>query len=305
MMPFVSVIVPVRNGEGTVHACLEALLAQDYPRDCYEVLVVDNDSTDRTADVIRQYPVRYLAERETHSPAAARNRGIREARGELLALIDADCVAVPQWLRAGLSAFHEEGVGGAAGPICGYRSSTLAQRYVDLREAFSQRWALTEAFKPFAQTGNAFYRKAVFDRIGGFDTTLRVGEDADLAWRMQDQMGFSMAYSPDAVVYHRHQDSVQGLLTQRRGYGYGSVLLYLKYREQMGRRTFRHTCRDVIALGRRVGRCLGAGAAGLASWLRGRPDWEPAAMAALDVGSYLAWKLGQAQGSLRYHVWYV
>ena len=91
--PFVSVIVPVRNGERTVADCLTSLLELDYPTDSREILVVDNGSTDRTAEIVQRLPVTYLLE-ERVGRSHARNRGIEASSSELLAFIDADCVEI-------------------------------------------------------------------------------------------------------------------------------------------------------------------------------------------------------------------
>ena len=107
-MPFVSVVVPVRNGERTIAACLESLLAQDYPKDKVEIIVVDNDSADHTAEIIQRYPVTYLLEREVRNPGGVRNRGMREVRGDIVAFTDGDCVAVQDWLQRGVAAFRQK-----------------------------------------------------------------------------------------------------------------------------------------------------------------------------------------------------
>ena len=107
--PFVSVIVPVRNEESYVADCLRSLLNQDYPWDGFEIIVVDNDSSDRSADVIAQFSVRYVFEKK-RGAAAARNAGVRQSKGELLAFIDSDCIAPPDWLSSLVLAFNRREV---------------------------------------------------------------------------------------------------------------------------------------------------------------------------------------------------
>ena len=92
-IPYISVIVPVYNGETTIGKCVEALLNQDYPKDKYEVIIVDNNSKDKTAEVIDQYPVTYALEKGTQSSYAARNSAIKMAKGDVLAFTDSDCIA--------------------------------------------------------------------------------------------------------------------------------------------------------------------------------------------------------------------
>src|SRR5688572_8958532 len=105
-LPFVSVIVPVLNDEARIGGCVAALLAQDYPRERYEVIVVDNGSTDRTYEVVRGYPVTLLSEAQIRSSFAARNKGMREAVGEIFAFTDSDCTPAPQWLAEGVRAIQ-------------------------------------------------------------------------------------------------------------------------------------------------------------------------------------------------------
>lgn len=302
--PLVSVIVGARNGEATIGACLESLLAQDYPTDRCEVIAVDNDSTDGTAARIKAYPVTYVFENAGHSAAWARNRGLREARGEIIAFTDADCVAAPDWLRRGVAAFAAPSIGCVAGEIVAYPPRTTAERYAESRKALSQRYALTESFKPYAQTANAFYRADVLRRIGPFDTALVIVEDADLGWRMQEQLGLTIAFCPEAVVHHKHRATVGELLRQRRGYGFSAVQIYRKYRAQMGPWTLKHTWWDARTLVKKSGRCVTAGARCALGRLRGDGDWDPAIFSALDVASHLAYELGRLQGSWKYRLWY-
>ena len=201
--PFVSVVVPVFNGADVLGDCLASLVAQDYPKDRCEIIVVDNNSTDATAEIIRRHPVRYVFENAVQSSYAARNRGIRESRGEILAFTDADCRAQSDWLRRGAAALSDARVGGAAGRIEAEPPTTLAQRYAVEKRALSQETAMTgNSFKPAAYTANAFYRKVVLERVRLFDAAVKSGGDADLAWRVQERLGLAIAYCPDAVVLH-------------------------------------------------------------------------------------------------------
>ncbi len=100
--PRVSVVVPTYNHAATIPLCIDALLAQDFPRDQYEVIFVDDGSADGTAGVVAGYAARDPRIRYVHQvnrgPAAARNRGAQEARGSILVFTDDDCVAEPTWL---------------------------------------------------------------------------------------------------------------------------------------------------------------------------------------------------------------
>jgi len=303
MLPFVSVIVPVFNGQDTIEACLNALVAQDYPADRYEVIIVDNNSTDGTTRLVQQFPVRYILERSRQSSYAARNRGVREAQGALLAFTDADCVPDPAWLRYGVAAFASATVGGVAGTIASLDPATVAQRYAVRKGALSQETALTQnSFRPAVYTANALYRKAALEQAGGFDPGVISGGDADLAWRVQE-LGFSITFAPQAVVRHRHRERVADLLRQRRNYGYGSVVNYVKHREAMGRRTLRHGYWELRAFLRKLGRLAGTA---VRCAIRGFPvgEREEVALDAVDVLAFCAKKAGQLSAAARYRVWY-
>lgn len=302
--PFVSIVVPVLNGEETITACLESVLRQDYPADRREILVVDNGSTDRTAEIIRRYPVRYLKE-AVRGSGSARNRGVAHARGELVAFLDADCVARPGWLRHAVRAFSDPAVGCVAGEIVPGGGETLARRYAQVRMMHSQRQAIAASFKPFAQTGNALYRRVALEQLGGFDLALRIGEDADLSWRLQQALGFRVVLAPNAVVSHYGPPRIRGLLKQAYGYGRASVDLYVKHRAQMGPRTLKHTYWELPGFCRKLRRVGAATWAAMRRGSFGGSSWEPAALAGLDLCVFLAQKLGQLAGSLRHRVWYV
>src|SRR5689334_6517067 len=105
-LPFVSVIVPVYNDQQRIVTCVEALLAQDYPRECYEVLVVDNGSTDGTLAALKALPITSLVENTKRGSYAARNKALQQAKGEVIAFTDSDCTPVPGWLAAGVAAIE-------------------------------------------------------------------------------------------------------------------------------------------------------------------------------------------------------
>jgi glycosyltransferase involved in cell wall biosynthesis len=112
--PQVSVVVPAYNAADTLSLCLSALARQDFPAEDYEVVVVDDGSTDATADVARRSGVRVFSQPNA-GPAAARNHGAQEARGEFLLFTDADCAPVPGWVRALTAPFADPQVAGAKG----------------------------------------------------------------------------------------------------------------------------------------------------------------------------------------------
>lgn len=225
--PFVSIVVPARNAEPTVGECLESLMRVDYDPERREILVVENDSSDRTGEIIREYPVRRLFE-PRRGPSAARNRGVEAAHGEIVAFTDADCVVTKRWLRELLRGFEAPDVWGVAGEIVAYPPRTAAERYLARRKARWQAPAL-RATRPFAVTSNVAFRRATFDRLGLFDTRLIKAQDKDFGWRFYADPELRLVYTPRALVLHHHRTTAWKLLTQHAGWGYGAALLHRKH----------------------------------------------------------------------------
>jgi cellulose synthase/poly-beta-1,6-N-acetylglucosamine synthase-like glycosyltransferase len=227
--PSVSVVVPVRNGRATIGACLDALLAQDYPGGT-EVIVVDNGSSDGTAAVARGREVALVHE-PRQGRAIARNAGIARAAGEIVAFVDADCVAEPDWLAALVVPFGDTAVGGVGGEIHALDPVTPVQAYLDRRETCWQQYCVQGGRRRrhgFLITANAAYRGTVLAEVGGFDPGFPPSEDVDLGWRVR-AAGHTLAYAPRAIVRHRLRERTRELFRQRYGYGYGRALFRRRY----------------------------------------------------------------------------
>lgn len=196
--PKVSVIVPVRDDRDRIGRCIEALLAQDYPRDLLEVIIVDNGSTDGTPEVVQQHAVTLLVESGRPTPYLARNRGLREASGDVIAFTDADCVARPDWVSQGLRALEQEGADLVGGRVAfSFTERRGAGECYDAITNLEMENNIRE--RGVAKTGNLFARKAVVEAIGPFPDNLRSG--GDVWWTGKaTRAGFRMVYGPDAVV---------------------------------------------------------------------------------------------------------
>lgn len=195
-MNVASVIIPVYNGAAVIGPCLDAVLQQELPRETYEVIVVDNGSTDGTVDVVRRYPVR-LATEGVRSSYAARNAGIRLARGAVLAFTDADCRPSHQWLSAAIEmlAHGADMVGGRIKQDLHDRGNPWEQ--YDRLVFLNQRLYVTYGW---AATANLIVRRALFERVGPF----RVGESGyDQEWCLRAvAQGARLRYSTHAMVRH-------------------------------------------------------------------------------------------------------
>ncbi len=205
--PAVSVIVPTRNRAPYLRELLNALSAQVYPADRFEVIVVDNSSTDGTEEVVHAaandavYPLRYLRKQDD-GPAASRNRGAELATGEILAFTDSDCVPSPYWVRRAVEHLRP-GVGVICGPI---RPLPIGRD----EPFFQHQIHPVDREDGLYATANVFYRRDAFLSVSGFREDLRTyswgqpvgGDDTDLAWRVK-HASYRSAFADDAFVYHQ------------------------------------------------------------------------------------------------------
>lgn len=229
-LPFISVVVPVYNGAGTIHACVEALLGQDYPPDCREIIVVDNNSTDDTVAIVASYPVTLLHERSVQTSYAARNTGIRCAVGEIVAFTDADCLPQAGWLAHLAQGFRIPDIVGLAGALrpaepVGLVDAFLVERSPIRSQRIGSAW--------YVVTANAAYRRSVLLRVGMFDQRLFTGGDIDLSLRMQASGLGRIEEAPEAIVIHQFENSWRGLWVRYRRYGYAQHLIGVLFAGQV------------------------------------------------------------------------
>lgn len=221
MSKYVSIVVPVYNGERTIEECIKSLLNLDYPKEKYEIIMVDNNSTDNTVEIMKRYPVRLLHEKK-QGPYAARNLGIKNASGEIVAFTDADCIADKGWLRQLIKNFKGATIAGVGGEILSYNPKTLVEQYSDKSGILSQKIFFNSKFRglkmPFIATANAAYKKGILNEIGLFDDSFLIGGDVDLAWRVSSK-GYRIVYAPKALIFHKHRTTPYALFKQFFGYG--------------------------------------------------------------------------------------
>lgn len=232
--PEVSVVVPVLNGERTIEKCLASILRADYPAGRRQIIVVDNGSTDRTADIVRAFPARCVRE-DRRGLASARNRGIVSATTEFLAFTDADCVVTTGWLRELLRGFDSAAVGVVVGEVVAYPPRTFTERYWAVRKPLWQSRALNYPISPWFLSGNAAFRRELFDRVGPYDVRFdgAACEDIDLSWRVFDDGRYTLRHQPRALVFHQHRLDARALYRQYRGYGRGQAILVEKYPDRL------------------------------------------------------------------------
>lgn len=231
----ISIVIPAHNAESTLASLLAALSAQVDARDDAETILVDSGSIDRTREIASGAGVRIVAASRSGA-SAARNAGVRAARGALIAFLDSDCIPQPGWLEAIVEPFQSvPAIGVAGGRVLAAPPAGLLQLYAQQAGYYiSQEISLAHPFLPYVLTANCCYRHEVIERLGGFDETLRSGEDTALAWRMQLELGLEVTYVPAAVVEHVHRSTLTGIWRQWVRYGYGGVQLEERFPGRSG-----------------------------------------------------------------------
>jgi glycosyltransferase involved in cell wall biosynthesis len=230
-LPQVSVIVPIYNGEADLPDLLACLLAQTYPLDRVEYLLIDNGSNDRTSELLhsasqKTSETHALTETQIQSSYAARNTGIRAAKSEILAFTDADCRPEPDWLLNLVQPFVDCAIGLVAGEIKALPGHSLLERHADRQETLSQKHTLANAFCPYGQTANLAVRRQAFEKVGLFRPYLTTGGDADLCWRILKETSFELRFAETAIVRHRHRATLSDLRSQWRRYGKSNRYLH-------------------------------------------------------------------------------
>jgi glycosyltransferase involved in cell wall biosynthesis len=214
--PFVSIIIPVYNGIATLEACLQRLEQQTYPGDRYEVLVVDNGENGGIERVVPAFPHARLLHEPVASSYLARNRGIAEARGEVIGFTDADCLPSPDWIQAGVRR------------ILGMSCSAVIAGCIEVRFRNPDRpnWVeLYERVKGFEQafgvahncamTANIFTPRSILDRVGPFSTRLKSSGDFEWSIRVAEA-GYAIVYGEEVCVTHPARGTLVKLISRRR-----------------------------------------------------------------------------------------
>ncbi len=225
--PSVSIIIPTFNGADRIGNCLNALSAQA-ERHNAEIVVVNDGSTDNTADVVQVFSRVRLLNQANAGPAAARNRGATEARGSILLFTDDDCVPMEDWLDAMLEPFSDPDVVGTKG-VYRTRQKSLTARFVQIE--YEDRYRMMQGFTyiDFVDTYSAAFRRDRFLEMAGYDTSfpLACAEDVELSYRMSAR-GWKMKFAPRAIVYHTHPDTIASYLKKKYKFAFWRVLAVRK-----------------------------------------------------------------------------
>ncbi|MBC7234023.1 MAG: glycosyltransferase [Chloroflexi bacterium] len=224
---FASVVIPAHNEREPITRCLQALVRQEGVPGGYEVIVVDDASSDGTAEVARAYGARVIVQAVRQGPAAARNAGALQAQGDVLLFLDADCEPAPTWCAEMLRPMADPSVCGVYGAYRTRQTSAVA-RFAQAE--FDERYArLAQRERiDFLATHAAAIRRDVFLAVGGFRVDMRGNEDVELAFRLS-QAGYRIVFAPQAVVYHEHPSTLRRYLRVKVSRGYWRTLAYARH----------------------------------------------------------------------------
>jgi GT2 family glycosyltransferase len=231
--PRVSVVVCSYNGGQTLGECLRSLLALDYPD--YEVIVVDDGSTDGTRALLADFPTVRAVHQANRGLSAARNAGLQAATGSIIAYTDADCFASSSWLTHLVYQLQHSGAAAVGGPNLTPPDGWLA---ACVAAAPGQPTHVLESDQVAEHIPgcNMAFRREALAAINGFDPEFRkAGDDVDVCWRLQ-QAGYWITFAPGAFVWHHRRPGPRAYLRQQAGYGEAEALLQRKHPDKFNGR---------------------------------------------------------------------
>jgi glycosyltransferase involved in cell wall biosynthesis len=272
----ISVVVPFRDSGRYIARCAEGLISQSFSREDYEIIMVDSGSSDASAEIVKGYPPIHLLFEGKHGAYAARNRALQEARGEVIAFTDPDCVPSRDWLRELIPPFGEPEVGIVLGSHEYAHDSTalsMLETYDNQKKAYVCDGGVREIL--YGHGNNMAVRSSLFRELGPFAEKPRGSDTAFVRLCADRYSAKAIRYAPKACVRHLEIDSVgafyrklfiYGGSGQRHGHAVYASPLSTKQRFEV----FRSTVRTQGYSGVRSAVLLALLAAGLAYWVGGR-----------------------------------
>jgi len=228
----ISAIIPVYNSEKTINFAIKGVLSQKKYNEV-EVIVVDDGSTDMTAEKVRSFPnVRYFYQKNA-GPASARNRGAREAKGDILFFTDSDCIPPPDWIEKAIVHFNRVEVGVVSGTYDLIEGSNLLAKCIHMEIMHRHQERMPVYPKSFGSY-NFCIRKKIFQEVGGFNEQYgsASGEDNDLSYKIL-KAGYKIYFEKGSRVKHHHTAQIGKYLREQFNHGFWRVRMYLDHPDMM------------------------------------------------------------------------
>jgi len=220
----VSIIVASYNSQDTIEECLKSILAQNYPKDAFEVIVMDGESKDNTVKIAQQFHIKVLSIR-LNCPAAY-NYAMKIVAYPILGFIDADAKVEPDWLKKVTPHLAEPEVAGVSGSIETWNADNPWARSIGYE--LKSRYRRIGKYTGRIATMNLLLKKSVIEEVGGWDEKLPSQYDTDFGFRMSGR-GYKIAYEPTAVCYHFNRPTLKAFYRQQLQYGKNTLKLYFKH----------------------------------------------------------------------------
>ncbi|HWC11450.1 MAG TPA: glycosyltransferase [Acidimicrobiales bacterium] len=223
----VSVVICAYDAEDTLAECLHHTCRLDYPN--LEIIVVDDGSTDATAQIARRYPRARLISIEHAGLSVARNEGLRAATGQLVAYLDSDAYPSPEWPYYLVLGLDRRTVGGVGGPNIPPLDDSLGAQVVARSPGGPIHVLLSDDRAEHVPGCNMAFWRHVLEEVGGFDPVYTAaGDDVDICWKILDRR-WEIAFHPAALVWHHRRPGLRRYLRQQRGYGRAEALVEVRH----------------------------------------------------------------------------
>jgi glycosyltransferase involved in cell wall biosynthesis len=223
--PKVSFVIIGHNEEENIEACIQSILDADYPDDKKEIIYVDNYSQDASIAKASRFPIRILAlKKDPPHPGIARNAGLAAATGEFVQFVDGDMELDPNWLRHAIPHFERSNLGCVVGRMIEQRPEATPYNAI-----LNFSWKLKELGSVESPSGGGLFRREAVAAAGGYDETMRAGEEIDLGYKLR-RAGYEIySIEPTMVKHDADLRSLRQFLRRSFRDGYGEMQVILKH----------------------------------------------------------------------------
>ncbi len=230
----ISIIVPVFNDEKNIGTCIISLLNQDYLKKYYEIIIVDNNSTDDTKKIIKKFKnINYVIEKKPGA-SASRNKGLKITKGDIIAFTDSDCYVEKNWLKEIEKSLKKNDavVGYSKGVNYNKVAEFVDDSYEELMKDFMENENLVRL-----DTRNCAVKKSVFEKVNSFDEQIKFNEDTEFSARVKEK-DIQIAFNTDMIVNHVNPTNLFTVIKKARNRMNDSEKIIIKHRKEFIQKYF-------------------------------------------------------------------